>query len=500
MKSFNFRRLVALGLLLGMVLAMPLSTMAETESFSFGMLVNYNSVEPPKDNTMMMQFLRDKLHADIKFTWVPTGAYDDKLSTQIAAGDLPEVVIARSPKNSVIVSAVEGGLFWPIDKYLNNPDYPNIDRINDVALNNLKIDGHVYALPRLRDIARSGMYYRQDWMDKLGLNTPTNMDEVYALIKAFTEQDPDGNGQNDTTGISMKGRNLGAFLTNISIYYGGKSEWYVGEDGTVHNEVDQPSYQQSLDFFRDAYAKGYLISNLVEVTDEYQPFQTGRAGFVFVNAINDAIDAQDKLVELFPEGKVGFTQRITTPQGNEAMRAHIGYTGALMFPRIKIRTEEELDKIMRFFDLLGSDENALTLRRGIEGTHYKVEDGKLVTIEANLQAFRDVDFPDADQVNPYGVTKPYPEVLSEPLTQAVQDSMDSYAGTLYPNLTDIYISQTLVTMGETLSDILKNARMQYVIGEIDLAGWQQAVQDWKNAGGDKAAEELTAAYQADQAQ
>ena len=476
----------------------PAASSGEGETFKFGMMINYNQPEPPKDNSGMMQYWRDTLKADISITWVPTTAYNDKLGTQIAATDLPEVVAARTPKAPIIVDSVRDGLFWPIDKYLNNPAYPNLNRLNDTRLQTLKIDGAIYALPRERDIARAGLYFRQDWLDKLGLSTPQTMDDVYNVIKAFTERDPDGNGKRDTTGISMKGRNLGDFLTNISIYYGGQSEWYAAEDGTIKNEVDNPAYQKALDFFRNAYAGGYVISNLVENTDEYVPFQQGRAGLVFVNAVTDIVDAQLKIAQVFPEAKVGFTQRIRTPKGDYAMRAHIGYTGALMFPRTSIKDEGQLERIMKFYDLLGSDENALIMRRGFEGKHYTIQDGYLSVTEAQTKQFREVDFPDADQLTPFGVTKPVPERMSDPLQQAIQDSVDSYDGKLYPKLSDIYLSDTLTKLGETLTDILKDARMKYVIGQIDQAGWNRAVADWRAAGGTKVAEELTAAYQADQ--
>ena len=42
------------------------------------------------------------------------------------------------------------------------------------------------------------MYIRQDWLDNLGLEIPTTFDELLEVIRAFTEDDPDGNGENDT--------------------------------------------------------------------------------------------------------------------------------------------------------------------------------------------------------------------------------------------------------------------------------------------------------------
>ena len=41
----------------------------------------------------------------------------------------------------------------------------------------------------------------KDWLDKLGLEQPKTIDDFYNVPKAFKEQDPDGNGANDTYGM-----------------------------------------------------------------------------------------------------------------------------------------------------------------------------------------------------------------------------------------------------------------------------------------------------------
>ena len=45
------------------------------------------------------------------------------------------------------------------------------------------------------------MIARRDWMDKLGIESVTNLEEFEAMLEAFTRQDPDGNGVDDTYGI-----------------------------------------------------------------------------------------------------------------------------------------------------------------------------------------------------------------------------------------------------------------------------------------------------------
>lgn len=52
------------------------------------------------------------------------------------------------------------------------------------------------------------MVIRQDWLDNLGLKAPATLDEFEAVIRAFTEDDPDGNGKKDTYGFTYEGDSI----------------------------------------------------------------------------------------------------------------------------------------------------------------------------------------------------------------------------------------------------------------------------------------------------
>jgi putative aldouronate transport system substrate-binding protein len=56
------------------------------------------------------------------------------------------------------------------------------------------------------------------------------------------------------------------------------------------------------------------------------------------------------------------------------------------------------------------------------------------------------------------------------------------------------LSPTWTTEGPRLTRIIEDARVKYVMGEIDDAGWQAAVNSWRTGGGDKVLEEMTALY------
>ncbi|GHV49222.1 putative ABC transporter peptide-binding protein YtcQ [Spirochaetia bacterium] len=461
------------------------------------MMANFNQPEPPRDTSDLMQYLRNTLKADIQISWYPTPVYMDTLGMQIAANDLPDTVVVRGnirPAN--VVSAVRDGMFWEVDKYLNNPAWPGLAKLSKDRLVNARIEGKSYALPIERELVQAGVLYRTDWLEKLGLAEPKNIEDIWNIMVAFSERDPDGNGKRDTVGLSMKGTNWPK-VTDTAVYFGGQMEWYWDEaTQTAKHETEDPAFYKSLDLYREAYAKNYMVQDVVELRNEYLPLEQGRAGLVFFSDINDVVDAQIRVSTIFPEARIGFTQQIQGPDGSVVSRSHIGFNGGFVFPKTSIKTEARLEEVLKFFDALGSDDAILTLRRGIKDKHYTVENGYLVATDAQIKAFRETDFPDASLISPFGVTRIIPERLSDPLTQATFDSMANYNGKRFLSISDTYISDTAVKLGNTLSNIIADARVKYVLGQIDLAAYQAEVARWRAAGGDQLKAEYTAAYKA----
>ena len=58
-------------------------------------------------------------------------------------------------------------------------------------------------------------------------------------------------------------------------------------------------------------------------------------------------------------------------------------------------------------------------------------------------------------------------------------------------------SETYNSTGAQLKQIMDDARIQYIVGSIDEAGWEAAISNWRTMGGDKMIEEINAIYQAE---
>ena len=498
----TFKMMVAV---LVMLLALPMLTYAAGGSDSaagqfdhkLSIMVNFNMPEPPRDNSDMLLYLRNTLKADIDFNWYPTPAYGNALGVRLSANDLPDAVVVRgSAKPANIVSAVRDCMFWELDPYLSNPAWPGLAKLSPDRYNNIRIDGKVYGLPIERELVQAGVLYRQDWLDNLGIAEPRNMDDIWNIIQAFSQRNPDGSGR-EITGLSMKGSNLSGKVTDVSVYYGGQMEWYWDPAARiVRHQTEDPAFYRSMDFHRDAYARRFFVQDLVELTDEYLPIDQGRAGLVFFSDFNDVVDTQLSVSAVFPEARINFTQRLIGPNGNIVNRSHIGFNGGFYFPRTASRNQARFEEVLRFFDLLGSDDAILTLRRGIRDKHYTVQNGVLAATADQIRNFRERDFPDAQLITPFGVTRVIPEGFSDPLTQAIFDSMINYDGDRFLSISDVYISETAVRLGGTLSQILSDARMRYVLGDINRAQFDSEVARWRAAGGDQVQRDYTTVFTA----
>lgn len=147
---------------------------------------------------------------------MPASSYDDKVSATIAAGTMPDLLLIRRNKESAMLQAQNAGVFWDLAPYLK--DTKNLKNMSEVSKNNATIDGQLFGIPRERVLARYGMIFRKDWLDQLGLQPPKSVDDIYTIAKAFTENDPDQNGKNDTFGIQED--STMELLKQLAVYSG----------------------------------------------------------------------------------------------------------------------------------------------------------------------------------------------------------------------------------------------------------------------------------------
>ncbi|WP_339788318.1 ABC transporter substrate-binding protein [Paenibacillus sp. FSL R7-0313] len=203
----------------------------------------------------------------VKFTHPPLGQQRDQFNLLISTKELPDVIYynwadAVGGPEKMIKDGRIIRLNELIDSYA-----PNLKRIiesdPDVKKQIALDDGTIYMFPLLKlDAlklnATSGLIMRQDWLDKLNLKVPTNIDEWYTVLKAFKEQDPNGNGKADElpfTGNWGPG-NL-TKLHDFAAAFGVIGGFQMNGDKVEFGPI-QPGYRDFLETMAKWYKEGLI--------------------------------------------------------------------------------------------------------------------------------------------------------------------------------------------------------------------------------------------------
>lgn len=214
--------------------------------------------------------LEEKLNLDIEWVIPPKSAYEDNLQLTMINEDKPDVICFPTEwlTQTSFTEACESGMFYDISGSLEN--YPNLmahtAQISWEALDVFN-DGRVWGVPRSTVCRADGFLLREDWLKNLNIDYKEGdfmtLDEFYDMLYAFTYNDPDGNGIDDTWGLKSYALDNGGLNNVLSrIFHIGSGEaWYEMEDGTITNlkySKDYDYYKQCLAFTNKCWESGVM--------------------------------------------------------------------------------------------------------------------------------------------------------------------------------------------------------------------------------------------------
>jgi len=210
---------------------------------------------PEVPDSRIREIVEEKTDVNLDIKWVPNNNYNEKLNTAFATNTLPQVVSIGSEQLDQFREAIRDGQFWEVGPYLE--DYEHLTQLKDPIIENSMIDGKVYSLYQGRPLSRMGIVYRKDWADHLGLEAPTTTDEVFEMAQAFTEDDPNQSGEDDTIGIADgDGLYWGAFKLIASWF--GTPNSRGEQDGQLLPEFMFPEYLEAMNYMKDLRDNGYI--------------------------------------------------------------------------------------------------------------------------------------------------------------------------------------------------------------------------------------------------
>ncbi len=462
------------------------------EPLKLSIMVPSFKTELPDDNSPVIKALEQYTNSDVTMQFVPNSSYPDKMNITLASGQLPTIMVVDRNSASYI-NAARSGAFWELGPYLD--DYPNLSQANSIVLNNSSVDGKTYGIYRGRTLGRMGMTINKDWMKNVGLEAPKTIDEFYNLLKAFKENDPDQNGKADTYGIVIT-KYAGPWDI-MQVWFGAPNKW--GEDGSgkLVPTHTTPEYLEALKFFRKLHDEG-LVNEDFAVMDPAiwnDPFVNGQAG-AFVDVADNARRLDSKMQDKAKreEHYVDVFQAPVGPKGHRDMPTS-GYANVLAVSKSTVKTEEELKRVLEFMDKLNDIDMQMLLGYGIEGRHYEMVDGHIHPLTTPEDVALVSEFESLNQMLMFiGPVTPTLEstVINEKIAEVWKANEDIVVG----NPAEPFISEVYAQKGQQLDNIIADARIKYIVGQIDDAGLQKEFELWRSTGGDEYIAEINKLYEA----
>lgn len=215
-----------------------------------------------------------------------------------------------------------------------------------------------------------GFQIRQDWLDAVGMEIPTTLDELFDTVKAFQDQDVNQNGEADEAVVV----NYGSFATDISCWFGlGIDVTFI--DSTDGNTVKSPWYQEHVKEYI-AYMQKLYENGLLKMDDS-------QSGTYMAN--NQVACIANWGTEMWLEPQITVPEgaaypwfvpfRIQAVEGQTPLfRGSNKYNPGWTATAVPASSDKQA-AIAKIFDYLVTDEAIRLTENGIEGVSYEMKDG-----------------------------------------------------------------------------------------------------------------------------
>ena len=540
----KMKRLVSLALALATVLSLTAcgktggSTSGEGErkTLTVGIQQNIN-VSDYKDNALT-RYLEDRLNCNIEFVMFDSTNANRKtqMNTMIAGGEkLPDVLFyCYLSKEEQEYYGDEGVLVdlapyfdnyedwdlaqkydWGTKMYEWNKDYPaNIDYV----MNGMRTpEGNMYGWPAISQSTYTDhlgqMYINKTWLDKLGLEMPTNWDEMFQVLRAFRDGDPNGNGKADE--IPMMGfgthiyGNIPMWIVNSlgETYWNENAFWSVTDEGEVYMPYVQDGYREGLRIANQLIEEGLLSPLAFTVTkDEIKSILTPADGTALCGIISG-----HRTVHMDNESSNVFMEYEVLPPFEDSYIA-AGTKGENRYYFITTDCED-FDLAAEFlFQWCGIPEVYYASRYGEEGVDWEYctdyDTGLQLPYVLNDQAYTGVNsstwsvtgplYSWAGEDTPFQKGDPNPESTVYDMTahkkKLEKDLSDLYnAAALRNNPTQIaylpnYTAEEIEENGNiqtNLKEYFKEQRALFAVGQLDIdddAVWENYIKTAEGLG------------------
>lgn len=456
--------------------------------------------DPPPVTSPGLDMINERFNVDYKPEIIPQGDYIEKSSAIVASGSMPDLV-GFPGTDTRFYQWAEDGAFLPLDDYLAH--YETLGNIPDYIYNSFKVDGKIYGIPRYSQPYPVTPVIRKDWLDKLGLEVPTNYKELEEVAIAFTKDDPDGNGKADTYGVAI-GENINPNF-NMGTYWDFNAWYHQNDNGDYIPGVISEGRKELIQFFANIYKEGAMTKDfaVLDWASTNTEFYSGKAG-IFVGGVSGMSEAYfEGLLAANPEAKLVAIPPFEAPDKSKGFTMGSGYSGILA---LNAKLAEDEGKIYRALEMIdfgkkyyprdekNPQNEDYDFFLGKEGIGYNMENGSPVQVPtfssdglAPSTYFLDnrEQVPTDAKIN-YADDYKLPELKE--MTASLQEMFES--NQLYVDPSYGVLSPTNQEKGTDLMQFLINEQSKMIAGQRPISDWDNLVDEYLKKGGEAIIKEV----------
>ena len=244
-------------------------------------------------NNVWIDGYRDDLGINLIWDWLAESDFETKLNVQIAANTLPDVFYVNSAQFKILQQNGQiQDLTSVYEEHVSDLSRRQMEDLDDYGFKTAWIDGKLMALPIINSSYESCtlLWLRQDWLEALDLPEPKTMQDLIEIAYAFTNDDPDKNGVNDTYGLAVANdlyNKTGTYVFSLQGFFNGyhtyPSGWIDDGNGNITYGTLDDKVKEPLQVLQQMYSDG-VIDPTFGVKDKntvVEDTTAGRVGIEF---------------------------------------------------------------------------------------------------------------------------------------------------------------------------------------------------------------------------
>lgn len=298
---------------------------------------------------------------------------DQALALAVAAKDIPDIIYDWKPENFNKYGS-QGALI-PLNDLIEEhaPNYKKfLEEHPDIKYLSTAADGNIYFIPFIMDgEASTGWFIRQDWLDKLNLKAPETVEEMYDVMVAFRDKDPNGNGKKDEVPYFGMQGDIASLLSLFNAYEG-----FHYENGKVTFGPMEEGFLAAIKEVGKWYQEGLIDEEYFTRSDAQDFLTSNNTGGITHEWFGSTAKTNDKLKDAIP----GYNLvPFAPPAGADGVRRELNRRGNSSGEGWAISSMNEYPvETIKYFDFWFSEEGRRLANFGIEGIHNDMVDGKPV--------------------------------------------------------------------------------------------------------------------------